>query len=1049
MAALELSMVIGAIVGLGIEEIKDRVLRKEKVVRIMKQFDLKFGSPPTDFEGLYVYTLIEYGVDKPKQILEVFRDQYVKEAVERSVHTDDNSILKDAIRDFLDRSPIGQELIRMDVDVSGEYKEFMSIFWKYAKQNQDPINMLHDRKADQILSVVNKVSEKVDALHSSMESENNSFTLPYVKSLRTYAPIKPDYFIHRKVLQNKLFNAIGMVDVVTESAPQGKLACIHGMDGAGKTVLLSAVISDPMFPNFFPDGYLWATLGSEIVDVSDVNGILSDWVSDLGGDPRGYFSTEELISVLRLLISEKKILILIDDIWECDPARTLLSVLGKNSHCVISTQNPEIGLMLGFTHEILVDRLDESEARRLVEFRLSRAIEDQEWDSKIKPVCEMIGYNPFAIDRAIIQTVLDDNGWNELRLAFEEIRGIEQLDNSFDVNYKNRSIRLMFDKSVSRLDKDIRQKLLWLGVVGHSQMFYAEDAAMLWVPLGETPTQEDRTFLTLDKAFIERQQKKAKKVLGILCRKGFVSRFTRTSDEEIYNLHPLLTNYLLEKMRQTDELNTALHQHAWVYTSLAATELAANSVDDYLPRKVLPQQLVILKRTWETIEGKSGLVYLDKIFAHHSMLLIGEYLSRYWERNNYHQEIVLWGKRCLEIVTENDGSEPERSFYGHLGLAYLGIGRYDLAISYFSECLIISQTLHDKHGEGVALANLATTYIDQTDYEKAKDVIKKGIKIAQGLNNQSMEGKFLSNLGIINLIQGNNKESLALFEQALDLAKQQDDKRAYGARLGNIANLYLEPELIDLTKAFSYLHQSKRIARQLRNFQSEGNQLFNIGRLYLLVGNDRLAKLYISHAAKVFLENRMLEKHSVASDLLPELNDEVNSEFKIQVNELFLLVLDACRGDGIAETEVNYYLEEYRNASNVDPEFALSIDRVILLLHGERDILKLINGLSLELSLNIQITLWGLKDYDLGMDMSRLTTIYQDLLSGEFKDIVELESYYSSRQNTPYRRRIYSSLIKFTRRLNEGERDSINLLQDITDEDTIIFLKSLIDLKLT
>ncbi|HEY9801037.1 MAG TPA: hypothetical protein V6D25_11815, partial [Leptolyngbyaceae cyanobacterium] len=66
--------IISALVGQGVENVQDKLWHSEKVIQLLQKFKLKPDAPPNDFDGVYVYTLIEYGLGKPKIILELFRE---------------------------------------------------------------------------------------------------------------------------------------------------------------------------------------------------------------------------------------------------------------------------------------------------------------------------------------------------------------------------------------------------------------------------------------------------------------------------------------------------------------------------------------------------------------------------------------------------------------------------------------------------------------------------------------------------------------------------------------------------------------------------------------------------------------------------------------------------------------------------------------------------------------------------------------------------------------------------------------------------------------
>ena len=47
--------------------------RNERVIQLLKRLNLDPGTiPPEDFTGVYQYALVEYGVGKPRPVLEIF-----------------------------------------------------------------------------------------------------------------------------------------------------------------------------------------------------------------------------------------------------------------------------------------------------------------------------------------------------------------------------------------------------------------------------------------------------------------------------------------------------------------------------------------------------------------------------------------------------------------------------------------------------------------------------------------------------------------------------------------------------------------------------------------------------------------------------------------------------------------------------------------------------------------------------------------------------------------------------------------------------------------
>ncbi|MEM1395338.1 MAG: hypothetical protein AAGG00_19015, partial [Cyanobacteria bacterium P01_H01_bin.150] len=90
---INLDLLFNAISGIAQPVIKEKVQRNETVIKLLKQFKIDPEHPPADFSGVYAYTLVEYGVGRPKPILELFRQQEIKVAFRKAFDHNNPSIL--------------------------------------------------------------------------------------------------------------------------------------------------------------------------------------------------------------------------------------------------------------------------------------------------------------------------------------------------------------------------------------------------------------------------------------------------------------------------------------------------------------------------------------------------------------------------------------------------------------------------------------------------------------------------------------------------------------------------------------------------------------------------------------------------------------------------------------------------------------------------------------------------------------------------------------------------------------------------------------------
>jgi len=136
MIAISLDLVISLLTAIPFGTVKDKFQRNETVIKLLKRFNLDPDAPPADFSGVYVYTLVEYGAGKPKQILELFRQKEIESAFRKAFESDSPAILIQAGDDFLNESALGREIRDLGIDPRREFMAFAAVFMEVAKRTR-------------------------------------------------------------------------------------------------------------------------------------------------------------------------------------------------------------------------------------------------------------------------------------------------------------------------------------------------------------------------------------------------------------------------------------------------------------------------------------------------------------------------------------------------------------------------------------------------------------------------------------------------------------------------------------------------------------------------------------------------------------------------------------------------------------------------------------------------------------------------------------------------------------------------------------------------
>ncbi|MBW4633249.1 MAG: NACHT domain-containing protein [Iphinoe sp. HA4291-MV1] len=164
MIPINLDSLISAITGIANPIIKEKLQRNETVIKLLKQFNLDPEHPPADFSGVYAYTLVEYGVGKPKPFLELFRQEEIKQAFRKAYDHNHISILLSEIEVFLDAYALGDEVRAMGIDVKREVTVFATVFIEVVNRSRTPNDILMSHQLGSLHKKIVSIQEQLERL---------------------------------------------------------------------------------------------------------------------------------------------------------------------------------------------------------------------------------------------------------------------------------------------------------------------------------------------------------------------------------------------------------------------------------------------------------------------------------------------------------------------------------------------------------------------------------------------------------------------------------------------------------------------------------------------------------------------------------------------------------------------------------------------------------------------------------------------------------------------------------------------------------------------
>lgn len=181
-----LAKVITTIASVAAPPIKNKLERNETVIKLLEKVGLDPEHPPADFSGVYAYTLVKYGVGKPRQILELFRQEDIKQAFREAFEQNDFLILIKKGQEFIDGYALGDEIKELRVDLLPEFAAFSMVFIDVANSTRTPSEVLRDRKLDTLMRSVSDIQEQISRFKNPSE-----ILLELAIQSRSYQELQP------------------------------------------------------------------------------------------------------------------------------------------------------------------------------------------------------------------------------------------------------------------------------------------------------------------------------------------------------------------------------------------------------------------------------------------------------------------------------------------------------------------------------------------------------------------------------------------------------------------------------------------------------------------------------------------------------------------------------------------------------------------------------------------------------------------------------------------------------------------------------------------
>ncbi|MBA7491490.1 hypothetical protein ES702_02036 [subsurface metagenome] len=254
--------------------------------------------------------------------------------------------------------------------------------------------------------------------------------------------------------------------------------------------------------------------------------------------------------------------------------------------------------------------------------------------------------------------------------------------------------------------------------------------------------------------------------------------------------------------------------------------------------------------------------YLDNIKILESRELEKEQLTQLSEINNklaFSQSVVGERKeaeinftKALEYCRKIRDKDKESLILMSMGNLYGDMGKWDKAIEYFKNSLLISEELNNLKRKASILKGIGLACLFKGDTSTGYSYLNESIDICKKIKSLDVYAMALNNIGIYYDMLGRWKNAIEVYKESLSIAKKIKNIIVISNIMNNIGFAY--SSLGESKHAIYYLKESVKIADKIGDIYNKGINYIHLGEEYLKKDEFKEVKYYISHAEKIFDE---------------------------------------------------------------------------------------------------------------------------------------------------------------------------------------------------
>ncbi len=674
------------------------------------------------------------------------------------------------------------------------------------------------------------------------------------------------HFVGRDELAAELANRLA-------SGAVGALA-LEGLPGSGKTALAVALARHRAVLTHFKDGVLWASLGAG--DQADAMRTLGAWASAFEDDVSRLLSLEERQQVVKTLISQRHLLLVIDNAWEVEAAEALRCG-GPNCCHLLTTRDESVArAFAGPACVHTVPELDSDPAFRLLQ--------------ELAP--EACQADPAAA-RALARAT------GGLPLALELVGGYLATP---EYSY-------FPDLSADALDK------------------MSDPKRRLALPLNRLGRQGDKLTLqdtiTLSLHDLPHEAEEAFYALGVFAPKP--ERFSRQAAEVVAQTDAATLALLAARnLIEIEDGDLTIQQ---TLADVARTRFDASARDRH--RRYYLELANGDRDNWQRIEAAYGQIR----WAWQSLPSDASRLDWIWAVQRYHRRRGLWREGLdwleagLEVARAEGRRKNEGTLLNNIGWLYDALGQPEEALKYYEDALDIREEIDHRAGLATTLNNIGKVYHDRGEYERALDCYERACPILEQLGKRKTLAALLCNIGAIYADQEYGEDALDCYRRSQAIAEELDDQEELGNVFRSIGSVY--SDWGELEEALAYYQRAKSCLEKAGVQEHLALVFNNIGLVHFESDRAQEALEFYEQALRLWEDLEVRTEIATSLDNIGLAHQEL--EQWEQAMDAFgrAAALRAEMGDAEKETSIRYDMATIYRQQGRLAEAASALKRVV------------------------------------------------------------------------------------------------------------------------